>query len=134
MDELIEEQERERPIRALRRKRLKALMTEYGGPKGLAAVAKTVDTHLITIEKGRRSLGDELATKLEAATGKPFGWMDGAVSDEALRLAQLFDRVVTEERREIVLARVLQSLAEFPETAEGAEAPRSPTGKRHQVN
>lgn len=65
-----------RPINVCRQERLKELLAEFGGPKRLAEKASSTDTHLIAISKGRRNLGDELATKLEEAAGKHFGWMD----------------------------------------------------------
>lgn len=66
----------ERPHRAIRRYWLKELLRENGGPKKLAAELGSPDTHLIACEKGRRNIGDDLATKIEVAAGKPFGWMD----------------------------------------------------------
>lgn len=66
----------ERPIREVRRGRLRELLKEFGGPKGLSVQSDTPDTHFTAIEKGRRAVGDELATKLEERCEKPFGWMD----------------------------------------------------------
>lgn len=56
--------------------RLNELLGEFGGPKRLGEKAGTTDTHLTAMSKGRRNVGDELASKLEAATGKQHGWMD----------------------------------------------------------
>jgi hypothetical protein len=66
----------ERPIRRIRREKLRQLIKEFGGPKGLAIHSGTPDTHFTAIEKQRRDVGDDLATKLEEACEKPFGWMD----------------------------------------------------------
>lgn len=66
----------ERPARRIRRENLHRLMTECGSTRNLAARTGAVETHLIAIQKGRREIGDSLAAKLEAAMGKPFGWMD----------------------------------------------------------
>lgn len=42
----------------------------------MAARTETVASHLTACEKGRRRIGEGLATKLEAGCGKEFGWMD----------------------------------------------------------
>ncbi len=65
-----------RPVRAARRARLDILISEAGGPTELAAMTGTTDTHLIACQRGRREIGDALATKLELGCDKPFGWMD----------------------------------------------------------
>ncbi len=75
----------ERPIRLIRRERLKQLLEELGGPANLAAKAGTVDTHLTACRAGRRDVADTLANKLELGAGKPFGWMD---SDPTLDAVQ----------------------------------------------
>lgn len=66
----------ERPARRIRRENLLRLVAECETTRSLANKTGTVETHLIAIQKGRRGLGDELAQKLEAGTGKPYGWMD----------------------------------------------------------
>lgn len=68
--------EQERPVRKARRTRLLELLAEFGGAKALAEKVGSVETHLIACAKGRRGIGDELASKLEAGCGKSFGWMD----------------------------------------------------------
>jgi plasmid maintenance system antidote protein VapI len=65
-----------RPIRRIRRENLSRLISEFDGVKPLATRTGTTDTHLYAIQSGAREIGDELATKLEAATGKPHGWLD----------------------------------------------------------
>jgi hypothetical protein len=76
-----EKTKRERPINAMRRRKLAQLLVEAGGPKKLAAMSGSVDTHLTTVKNGRKDVGDALATKLEQACGKPFGWMDSDPAD-----------------------------------------------------
>lgn len=136
MDDLMDEAldgGRERPIRALRRKRLALLIAEYGGPKALGDKADTTDTHLIAMEKGRRNIGDKLATKLEEACGKPFGWMDGAISPEALRLAQLFDRFTDPAQRDAAVGRAFHVIAnDFPEVTDVVSSERLPTSRQTQ--
>jgi hypothetical protein len=66
----------QRPIRRIRRENLSRLISEFGGVKPLATRACTIDTHLYAIQSGNRELGDDLASRLEQATGKPHGWMD----------------------------------------------------------
>lgn len=52
------------------------LIKEFGGPAAVAKVTGTVASHLTACAKGRRGIGDPLATKLEQGCKKPFGWMD----------------------------------------------------------
>jgi hypothetical protein len=95
----------ERPIRRIRRLMLERLIEEFGGVKPLAdLLGKTPDNHLTTIRKGRRNIGDDLATALEAATGKPHGWMDGALSDQALEIALKLDSIADPAEREVAMA------------------------------
>lgn len=68
--------EQVRPVRAARRVRLQDLLEEFGGPAAVAKKTGTVASHLTACEKGRRGIGDDLATKLERGCEKPFGWMD----------------------------------------------------------
>lgn len=65
-----------RPARAARRARLQDLLDEFGGPAAVARRTGTVASHLTACEKGRRGIGDDLATKLETGCNKPPGWMD----------------------------------------------------------
>lgn len=65
-----------RNYRIWRRLRLIELLDEVGGPKELATIARSTDTHLIACSKGRRGIGDDLAEQLEIATRRPIGWMD----------------------------------------------------------
>lgn len=65
-----------RAIRETRRLRLLELLEKAGGPKKLAALSGTTDTHLTACAKGRRAIGDELANALERGMKKPRDWMD----------------------------------------------------------
>jgi len=94
----------ERPVRRLRRLRLRELLKEFGGPKALARQTGSSETTLIAIEKGRKDIGDELATKLEDKCGKPFGWMDGGLSDQALEIALALDAIADPELKRIAMA------------------------------
>lgn len=80
-DESDEGAAEERPIRLIRRERFRSLMQAFGGPKKLADALESKDTHLIAISKGRRGIGDALATKIESVCDVPFGWMDQPNSD-----------------------------------------------------
>lgn len=110
----MEDEPRERPIRQRRREKLRELLREFGGPKALAMTIGTKDTHLIAIEKGRRDVGDELASKLEEKTGKAYGWMDEPVAAEAhlpfrdlnafeVQLVTLFRQLPSDEERQHAL-------------------------------
>lgn len=68
----------DRPIRVIRRNKLNQLLADAGGAKALSSKAEKglTDTHLIACAKGRRDIGDDLATRIEIAAGKHFGWMD----------------------------------------------------------
>lgn len=59
-----------------RRKKLKALLDEVGGPAQAERDTGTPKTHFSAMAAGTRGLGDQLAAKLESAYGKPPGWFD----------------------------------------------------------
>lgn len=124
------ENEDERPVRRIRRERLKQLIEEFGGPGRLAQETGTVDTHLTTIVKGRRDVGDELATKLERKTGKPFGWMDAlqpqGLSPMALDLAVLFDEIANQDVRQKLFSNVEGAVISQKATAQKAETSSHP--------
>jgi phage repressor protein C with HTH and peptisase S24 domain len=67
---------KERAYRENRRHWLSLWAEEAGGPKRLAELSGTVDTHITAILKGRRNVGDDLAEKLERKLGKAEGLMD----------------------------------------------------------
>ncbi len=46
------------------------------GPRALAEKLESVDTHITAIVKGRRNVGDELASKFECAFGLAVGTLD----------------------------------------------------------
>lgn len=127
----------ERPIRAIRRQRLAALVAEFGGPKALAEKTGTVDTHLIAIQQGRRDLGDKLAEKLEANAGKPFGWLDLPLgfSEEACRIAMQIDAIKDPQVKALAVQMCDTATLSFADKAavqrvaqirEGGEAPAAP--------
>ena len=116
-----------RPYRLYRRLRLATLRDELGGPKDLARALYNKDdandTHLIACLKGRRDVGDDLASDLEVATGKPPGWMDSnpaldgvqpELSERAIFVAEQLDAIKDPEARDraAVLCEVLAALAQ----------------------
>lgn len=64
--------------------RLEALIKEAGSLKLLAELAHTDPNYLSQLRspKGRPSFGDDLAERLEKASGKPDGWMDQWLPEE----------------------------------------------------
>lgn len=111
-----------RPYRLWRQQRLRALIEEAGGPTKLWELSGTTDTHLIACEKGRRDVGDDMATNLEACMKKPPGWMDtdpakdneadaSRFSPEAAEVARLYQRLDRFERERLM--RVLEAF-QFP--------------------
>jgi len=126
----------ERPYRAWRRERLKMLLAEAGGPQKLAALCNTVDTHLIAMSKGRRNVGDELATKLEAKMQKPVGWMDQplevdgapALPPEIMEIARRLNNIEDPLLKRIAIAQCASVAFEIEDehrlrTVEQEEAP-----------
>jgi transcriptional regulator with XRE-family HTH domain len=59
-----------------RREKLAELLEIPGSAAELAQAIGTPASHLSAILAGRRSLGDELAEKIEAHCEKPGGWFD----------------------------------------------------------
>ena len=59
---------KERAYRENRRQWLSLWADEVGGPKRLADLTDTVDTHITAVIKGRRNVGDDLAEKLVGAS------------------------------------------------------------------
>lgn len=117
----------QRPYRLHRRQRLAALRDAAGGPKELARLLygreDANDTHIIACLKGRRDVGDELASDLEKAAGKPPGWMDSdpaldaggpAVSGRAAYIGQQLDAIRDhlERDRAMVLCENFAALAQ----------------------
>lgn len=78
---------KERAYRENRRQWLSLWADEVGGPKRLADLTDTVDTHITAVIKGRRNVGDDLAEKLERKLGKPDGVMDWPPQDRVAREA-----------------------------------------------
>jgi len=48
----------------------------------MARQVKTPRTHLSALLSGSKGIGDQLAAKIEAAYGKPAGWLDRPISSE----------------------------------------------------
>ena len=93
----------------IRRKRLQQLRQIFESYAAIARLADTSPAYLNQIANGHpdsrtkrpRTMGDEMARKLEAACGKPSGWMDqddGALSEEAATIARMFDQLPEAER------------------------------------
>ena len=112
----MEKSRPKRPYRLHRLARLTALRDEAGGPKELARQLygrdDANDTHLIACLKGRRDVGDDLASDLESTAGKPPGWMDSnpaldigerSPSDRAAEIARQLDAVEDAETRTKVM-------------------------------
>lgn len=93
----------------IRRERLGELYRSYGSYGAIAALADTsaaylnqiANEHVDSKTKRPRTMGDELARKLEVACNKPSGWMDrddGMLSEEAATIARMFDELPQAER------------------------------------
>lgn len=74
------------------------------GPRALAERLDSVDTHITAIVKGRRNVGDELASKFESAFGLAVGTLDStapssvgkqSVSEPNQRTSQSAGQVIT---------------------------------------
>lgn len=72
----------ERAYRRNRKYWLALWAAEAGGPKRLAELTDTVDTHVTAVLKDRRNVGDDLAEKIERKLGKPLGSMDAPPPDD----------------------------------------------------
>lgn len=83
---------------------LETLIREFGTAEALAAAADTSAVYISMLRNsvpdkktGRpREMGSAMARRLEAAAGKPDGWMDQAhdsLSPAAVTLAKLFDLI-----------------------------------------
>lgn len=67
---------KDRAYRDNRRYWLARWVTDLGGPKAFAEAMGTVDTHVTAMIKGRRNVGDELASRIERKMGVDPGAMD----------------------------------------------------------
>lgn len=65
-----------RPMRMTRQARLKLLVDEAGSAAALERSTGTPRSHISAMLVGSKGMGDDLATRLELALGRPFGWMD----------------------------------------------------------
>lgn len=146
-----------RPYRLHRLARLGELRDQFGGPKELARLLyrndDANDTHLIACLKGRRGIGDDLASDLEEAAGKPAGWMDSnpaldldglPPSDRAAHIARQMDVIPNPDMRgramvicanlvELAQAGRLDSALSVLQALAPAPAPAPPTAPPHQL-
>jgi SOS-response transcriptional repressor LexA len=60
----------------VRRENLGRVVAERGSQAALAALLEVTPGYLNQLMLGRRNIGEKTARKIEAATGKPGGWMD----------------------------------------------------------
>lgn len=82
-------------IYEIRRRRLKQMLEDRGEPAAALAVraGTSPDTlYAIISEVSKARLGPKLARRLEAAGGKPAGWMD--TLDEIQMYADILERVL----------------------------------------
>ena len=77
-----------RPYRINRQKWLAHWLQTKGGPKKVADELESVDTHLTAMAKGRRNVGDDLASKMESVFGLEPGDMDRSPPGIAQQAAQ----------------------------------------------
>jgi len=85
-------------INATRRINVRALAREAVSMSNLAKLVGTNENYLssCTSNKASRNIGDTLARKMEAATGKPYGWMDEShITEQHLLAARfLYDKML----------------------------------------
>lgn len=72
------------PRLARRQHWLKVLVEEQGGAARVADAAGTPASHISAMTAGRRGIGDLLSDRLEAAFGKPNGWLDQPADHDPL--------------------------------------------------
>lgn len=102
-----------------RRENLKRLIAEYGTISALAEVVDTSEKYLGQLiretqhSSGRtRTLGDELADRIESACGLPQGWLDTIHGQEEPKLsAQEFELVRRYRAGNAALKRALLAVA-----------------------
>ena len=124
-----------RPYRINRQLWLEHWLQKKGGPKKVAELLDSVDTHLTAMAKGRRNVGDELATKMEEAFGLDPGDMDRAPPGPIQKSAQtgkinagdvvdfLAERLIAlEEDARTEIAKRVNVLATTPDSAMGKQA------------
>lgn len=99
------EDQHERPYRAARRANLAQIVSEEGGATKFSLLIDTPKTHISAMLKGKRNVGDELATKIELRLEKPIGWMDQLQAAEGAQVRQAGDPTPV-----TVLLRYLESI------------------------
>jgi len=65
------------------RRRLQLLIDEFGGQKALAEKVATADSYISQLMTARNGIARKFCERLEEATGKPDGWMDQWLPEEA---------------------------------------------------
>lgn len=71
-----------------RKDRLKLLINEYGSISAFGKRYGFDATYLSQMLNGHRSVGEKTARKIESATGKPAGWLDGLDSQSNIAPVQ----------------------------------------------
>ncbi|AZG14949.1 MULTISPECIES: hypothetical protein [Cupriavidus] len=86
-------------IKTIRKLNVRLLERDIGSLSGLARMAGTSQSYLSQCvgPAAIRSIGDEMARRLEHAMGKPFGWLDELHTDESeiLLARRVYDRLLT---------------------------------------
>ncbi|MEN7527006.1 hypothetical protein [Cupriavidus sp. DL-D2] len=86
-------------IKTIRKLNVRLLEREIGSLSALARKVGSTQSYLSQCvgASGIRSIGEELARRLEHAMGKPYGWLDEAHTDEGeMMLARkIYDRLLS---------------------------------------
>lgn len=95
----------EMDVQETRRKRLQQLVEEYGTQTALADKLGIEQNYISRALSGRKRIMEDFAAKVEAATGKPTGWMsriEKTGSDWPFEFDRRhWDGLPLEERREL---------------------------------
>lgn len=124
-------------IKTIRKLNVRLLERELGSRSALARKASTSQSYLSQcIGPGAiRSIGDEMARRLEHAMGKPHGWLDESHTDEGEMLLsrRMYDRILTlspAKRRAFAELLDVREDAEMPsEEASVQQGKQKPTGR-----
>ncbi len=99
-------------INEIRRLNLERLIVEYKTIRALAERCDVNDAYLSQVRnslaaskrKTPRNMGDDIARRLEAGTGRPSGWMDTDHSPISLTAAEPTPSAYLDERKQRLLA------------------------------
>ena len=129
-------------IRAVRKKRLEQLIAEATGIHALSERCNVSEKYLRQIlsgfrspgDRNARSIGHDVARRLESGMNKPPGWMDqplnealppelapSSISDEAMRIARVWDTLPKPVRENIL------ALIDFAATAAAITSGKNPS-------